>query len=88
MKEKIHISELYRMAKAMKYSEFASYLASQLGGIPETVESSNYTDKLFLFGVINNEMTVCNPPNITNCKLAINKDYDCKLCKWNLQTDL
>ena len=56
MKEKIHISELHRMAKAMKYSEFASYLAKELGGVPETVESSNYTDKLFLFGVINNEV--------------------------------
>jgi len=52
MRVKIHISELYRIAKAMKYSEFASFLAKELGDIPETVESSKYTNKLFLFGVI------------------------------------
>jgi hypothetical protein len=64
MRDRIHIGELHMLARAMKYDEFTTYLAKELEGIPESVDSSAYTNELYLYP----------PPETKDAK------YDCDDC--------
>jgi hypothetical protein len=61
MKRKIGIKELHNMASQMKYYDFENWLAKELFDQPETANTSELTDKLFLHNVVGqSEQLVCD----------------------------
>jgi len=48
MKRQISIKELHLMASLMKYSDFRTWVASELFGVMSTADSRHLTDKLYL----------------------------------------
>ena len=48
MKRQISIKELHLMASLMKYSDFRTWVASELFGAMSTEDSRQLTDKLYL----------------------------------------
>jgi hypothetical protein len=52
MKRKIGLKELHRMASQMKYYDFENWVAKELFDQPSTVDTSELTDKLFLYNVV------------------------------------
>jgi hypothetical protein len=48
MKRQISIKELHLMASLMKYSDFRTWVASEMFGAMSTADSRKLTDKLYL----------------------------------------
>ena len=48
MKRKIGIKELHLMATQMKYYDFENYLAKELYDQPDTINTTELTNKLYL----------------------------------------